>query len=120
MEHIVRRTKKTIIGILGGLVVVLGLIMVPYPGPGWVVVFTGLAILATEFDWAQDILDKLKGWYDEWIDWIKRQSLIVRLLFLLLTVIVVILTIWLLNGYGFISAWLNIGWSWLQSPLPIF
>lgn len=43
------------IGVVGTAVAVLGLILVPLPGPGWLVVFLGLAILGTEFHWARRI-----------------------------------------------------------------
>ncbi|MET2010717.1 TIGR02611 family protein [Microbacterium chocolatum] len=43
------------IGVVGTVVSVLGLILVPLPGPGWLVVFLGLAILGTEFHWARRI-----------------------------------------------------------------
>ena len=33
-----------------------GSILVPLPGPGWLIVFAGLAILATEYVWAQRLL----------------------------------------------------------------
>jgi uncharacterized protein (TIGR02611 family) len=42
--------------ILGLAVVVAGVIMLPLPGPGWVVIFGGMAIWATEFVWAQLVL----------------------------------------------------------------
>ena len=112
--------KKSSIGVLGGLVVVLGIIMVPYPGPGWLVVFAGLAILATEFDWAQRVLDVAKGKYDQWQDWLSAQSRMVKIIFWLLTFAVVVVTIWLLNGYGFMNDILNLGWNWVRSPLPWF
>ncbi|MEU1285499.1 TIGR02611 family protein [Kitasatospora sp. NPDC005856] len=39
---------------LAGLAVVgLGVIMLPLPGPGWLVIFLGMGIWATEFVWAQ-------------------------------------------------------------------
>ncbi|KOG32204.1 TIGR02611 family protein [Streptomyces resistomycificus] len=41
---------------VGLAVVVLGIIMLPLPGPGWVVIFGGMAIWATEFVWAQLVL----------------------------------------------------------------
>ncbi|MGO4429964.1 TIGR02611 family protein, partial [Streptomyces sp. MCAF7] len=37
-------------------VVVIGIIMLPLPGPGWLVIFAGMAIWATEFVWAQLVL----------------------------------------------------------------
>ncbi|GAB1334579.1 TIGR02611 family protein [Streptomyces sp. E-15] len=42
--------------VLGLAVVVAGIIMLPLPGPGWVVIFGGMAIWATEFVWAQLVL----------------------------------------------------------------
>jgi uncharacterized protein (TIGR02611 family) len=42
--------------IVGLAVVVAGVIMLPLPGPGWVVIFGGMAIWATEFVWAQLVL----------------------------------------------------------------
>ncbi|OMI41473.1 TIGR02611 family protein [Streptomyces sparsogenes] len=42
--------------IVGLAVVVVGIIMLPLPGPGWLVIFAGMAIWATEFVWAQLVL----------------------------------------------------------------
>ncbi|MBT2403330.1 MULTISPECIES: TIGR02611 family protein [unclassified Streptomyces] len=42
--------------IIGLAVVVGGIIMLPLPGPGWLVIFGGMAIWATEFVWAQLVL----------------------------------------------------------------
>ncbi|MFF4602395.1 TIGR02611 family protein [Streptomyces sp. NPDC001339] len=42
--------------VIGLAVVVVGVIMLPLPGPGWLVIFAGMAIWATEFVWAQLVL----------------------------------------------------------------
>ncbi|MFH0516971.1 TIGR02611 family protein [Streptomyces sp. M41] len=42
--------------IIGLAIVVAGIIMLPLPGPGWVVIFGGMAVWATEFVWAQLVL----------------------------------------------------------------
>ena len=117
MNKLARHAKRTIIGTAGGLIVLIGLVAIPYPGPGWLIVFAGLAILATEFDWAQRILDRARGRYDQWQYWMSQQTPSIKFLFWLLTTIVVVVTIWLFNGYGLINDWLNIGWDWLRSPL---
>lgn len=71
---------KVIIGALGAVVVAVGILLIPLPGPGWLIVIGGLAIWAIEFVWARHLLhftrEKLKGW----TSWIGRQSLLVRLL----------------------------------------
>ncbi|MFJ9454709.1 TIGR02611 family protein [Kitasatospora sp. NPDC101447] len=42
---------------LAGLAVVgLGVVLLPLPGPGWVVIFLGMGIWATEFVWARLVL----------------------------------------------------------------
>ncbi|RBM24376.1 TIGR02611 family protein [Streptomyces sp. PT12] len=42
--------------LVGLVVVVIGVIMLPFPGPGWLVIFAGMAIWGTEFVWAQLVL----------------------------------------------------------------
>lgn len=95
----------------------LGLVMVPYPGPGWLVVFAGLAILATEFAVAAHLLERGRAYYEGWIRWLKRQHWSIRLLVLSLTGLVVIVTLWLVNAFGIMIALLGLPWEFLVSPL---
>ena len=117
MEQLRKRTKKTLVAILGGLVVLIGLVLVPYPGPGWLIVFAGLAILSTEFEFAERVLKYVRGKYDQWSDWLKRQNWVVKVLVLGLTGLVVITTVWLLNGFGIINSLFELPYDWLTSPL---
>jgi uncharacterized protein (TIGR02611 family) len=110
------RTKRALIGLVGWAFLLLGVVMIPYPGPGWVVVFIGLSILATEFDWAKDVHDFMHGKYDEWQKWIARQPFYVRAIFWVLTCLTVVITVWLINGYGLLNSWLHLGFDWLESP----
>lgn len=41
--------RKPLVGMIGTILIVLGLLLIPLPGPGWLIVFGGLALLATEF-----------------------------------------------------------------------
>jgi uncharacterized protein (TIGR02611 family) len=63
MRHILRHTKKIIILVVGLTVIGIGIALLVLPGPGIVVVIAGLAILATEFAWAQGLLDRAKMHY---------------------------------------------------------
>ena len=117
MPKLHKAVKKPLIAIAGGVVLVVGIVMIPYPGPGWIVVFAGLAILASEFTWAQKILDKAKGFYDAWQVWLKRQNLVIRVLILAATGLIVLLTIWLLDVFGMIDSLLKLHYSWLHSPI---
>lgn len=120
MNKTTRHAKRIGIGIVGGTVLLVGVIAIPYPGPGWLIVFTGLAILSTEFDWAQRILDQLRVKYDTWVEWMKQQNYWVRFLFFLMTSIIVIATIYLFNGYGYLNDILQLDFDWVDSPLPFF
>lgn len=108
--------KKVVRTFVGGLVLLVGVITIPYPGPGWLIVFAGLAILARDYPAAQRVLDAARAKYDAWQAWLRRQPAIVKLVFWLATFIIVVLTIWLLNGYGIINGLLDLGLDWAQSP----
>ena len=71
---------RTTIAVLGGLVVALGLVLVPLPGPGWLIVFFGLSIWAVEFVWAQRLLHFTRTQLERWWHWLGRQHMAVRLL----------------------------------------
>lgn len=53
-------TTKLVVTAVGVLVICAGLVMMVAPGPGIVGVLVGLAILATEYDWAERWLRKAK------------------------------------------------------------
>ena len=60
LRFIWRRTKTIVIFVVGVVLIVAGLIMLVVPGPGLLVIVAGLAVLATEFAWAEAMLDKAK------------------------------------------------------------
>ena len=113
MGKIARGSKKVAVGIIGGIVVLAGLVMVPYPGPGWLVVFAGLAILSSEFEFAERLLAFARSKYDAWADWLKRQNWWIQAIVLIATGAVVIITLWLLNAFGLV-----LGLFQLQTTLP--
>ena len=51
---------KVTVAIIGGVVILAGIAMLVLPGPGWLTIFLGLAILGTEFPWARRILSWLR------------------------------------------------------------
>lgn len=115
-----RRVQKFATGLGGGVVLLVGIVCIPYPGPGWLIVFAGLAILAREFPWAARVLFYARGKYDAWNVWIKKQNIFVKSLTFIGTALVVIVTLWLLNAYGLLNSWFNLGQDWVISPLPVF
>jgi uncharacterized protein (TIGR02611 family) len=59
-RFLARNGKRIGIAVVGGFLVVAGIALLVLPGPGWLVIFLGLGILATEFVWAERLLNKAK------------------------------------------------------------
>lgn len=55
--------RRAIVGIIGFTVLAIGVAMIVLPGPAFIVIPLGLAILATEFVWAKALLEKAKGYF---------------------------------------------------------
>jgi uncharacterized protein (TIGR02611 family) len=53
--------KRVLVGFVGGLITLIGVVALVAPGPGWLIIFTGLGILASEFAWAARVLTTAKG-----------------------------------------------------------
>ena len=57
--------KRIVIAIVGFTVLLLGVVMIILPGPAFIIIPLGLAILATEFVWAQRLLTKATAYFDK-------------------------------------------------------
>ena len=55
-----RHARRLIVLVVGLTVVLIGVAMLVLPGPAFVVIPLGLAILATEFVWARHLLHNLR------------------------------------------------------------
>ena len=53
--------RKLIIAIVGGTVLLIGVALIVLPGPAFIVIPIGLAILATEFAWARRVVVRAKA-----------------------------------------------------------
>lgn len=70
-----RRLYLVIVGLLGTVVVFTGIVLIPLPGPGWLIVFLGLAILGTEFVWAKRLTGFAKQQLQRfWAWWLARRD----------------------------------------------
>ncbi|WP_018155957.1 TIGR02611 family protein [Demetria terragena] len=90
------KVYRTFIFILGLIVVIGGVIALPAPGPGWLIIFAGLGIWATEFEWAKRVLDWAKAKVKSWELWMRAQPWWVSALVGLATLIVVLAIFWAL------------------------
>jgi tellurite resistance protein TerC len=62
------RLRKTLVAIIGVTLLLFGLALIVLPGPAFIVIPLGLAVLASEFAWARRVLkrgkilvDKVRG-----------------------------------------------------------
>lgn len=107
---------RFLIAVFGGLVLVIGIVLVPYPGPGWLIVFGGLAILSSEFRWARVVLTFLRRRYDAWRAWIRHRHWTIRLVVYLFGAAMVLATLWVLNAFSLVAGWIGVDRPWLRSP----
>lgn len=98
----------TLIG--GWLVVLVGLITIPFPGPGWFTVFLGVGILSLELAWPNTVL----GWgikqYDKFEDWWRPQSKLVKGWW----IFVMLLVIWAVFALIFWFMWRSGSLNWAE------
>jgi uncharacterized protein (TIGR02611 family) len=66
-------TKRFVVTVIGLGLVALGVLLLVLPGPGILVVIAGMAVLASEFDWAQDALTWLKQKYQETVEKVRER-----------------------------------------------
>jgi uncharacterized protein (TIGR02611 family) len=71
---------RAVVAIIGFAIIVTGLVLIPLPGPGWLIIFAGLAVLSTEFAWAGRLLHYARSKVQGWTEWVIRQPLAVRAL----------------------------------------
>jgi uncharacterized protein (TIGR02611 family) len=90
-----RLTVKIAIGVIGVSVILVGIVLLPLPGPGWVIIFAGLGLLAIEFAWARRLLRYARRQVGRWTAWLRRQPLLVRACSIVATLAIMAGAIWL-------------------------
>ena len=55
-----KAARRIVVGIIGATILLLGVVMIITPGPAFVVIPVGLAILSIEFAWARNWLRRLR------------------------------------------------------------
>ncbi|MEU4795537.1 TIGR02611 family protein [Streptomyces sp. NPDC023327] len=93
--------------VVGLAVVVAGIIMLPLPGPGWLVIFGGMAIWATEFVWAQLVLRWTKRKVTEAAQRaldpaVRRRNIILTTVGLVIVAVLVAIYVW---KFGITMPW---------------
>ncbi|WP_432976184.1 PGPGW domain-containing protein [Dactylosporangium sp. CA-233914] len=69
---------KIAVAVTGTLVIAVGVVLLPLPGPGWVIILAGLALLAMEFAWARRLLHFTREQLLRWTRLVREGSWLVR------------------------------------------
>jgi uncharacterized protein (TIGR02611 family) len=109
------RAYRIVVGVVGLVLVAGGLVLVPLPGPGWLIVIIGIAVWASEFEPAARLLDFVKDNVRRWDDWVRAAPRWVQALVALATFLLVCAVLWavfrMLGIPGFLpdglTAWLH-------------
>jgi uncharacterized protein (TIGR02611 family) len=93
------RLFRAAFAIAGFVVLLLGIVMLFTPGPGWAVIALGLGMLALEFSWAERLLERVIDRVERVTDQVAkgsrvRQAALIAFGLLALTAAGVLLVIW--------------------------
>lgn len=99
-------TYRIAVGVVGAAIIVVGIILLPLPGPGWLIIFTGLFVLGTEFEWAERLLEFARDKVRAWTDWVRRQSWLVRGIIGLGCLLLVAGALWVYVAWRGVPDWL--------------
>lgn len=99
------RIYRAVIATIGGMVVVGGLVTVPLPGPGWLIVFIGVSIWASEFHWARRLHEHGMRTLRRWNDWVMHQNMAVRGGIVVLTCLFVNAVLWTTLKFSGVPGW---------------
>ncbi len=65
--------ERFAVAVVGWSIIVLGIILMPLPGPGTVLVLVGLSILAREYPWAGRVLERVREGTGRAARWARRR-----------------------------------------------
>lgn len=101
-----RRLYRALVGLVGLALLVLGILAIPLPGPGWALVFVALAVLASEFEPADRLLRFARRQVSRWTTWLGQQPVGVRVVFGLGTLALVLAIFWAYFALAGVPGWI--------------
>ena len=54
------KVKRFLVTLIGFTILIIGIVMIVFPGPAFIIIPLGLAILGTEYVWANKMFEKMK------------------------------------------------------------
>jgi len=108
---------RVLIGFLGWTIILLGIVLLPLPGPGWAIIFIGISVLATRYKWAKQLHHYGHDTYAYWRAWMKRQPPWIDFLFWLLSVMTLFIVFWFSGFLALAGDFVDLDWGWTRSPI---
>jgi uncharacterized protein (TIGR02611 family) len=116
-KHLIYRIG---VGVVGGILIIAAPLTGWLPGPGGIPLFiAGLAILASEFEWAQRLLYKVKDWVKELTAWTGKQPAWLKTLGTVALFVCVLIAIWLYLAVLGVPGWFPDSWESFLHGLPL-
>jgi len=75
-SSLLRQARRLAVLVIGSTVLLIGVALLVLPGPAFVVIPLGLAILATEYRWARNLLRRLRTAAEKGADRLNLRSLL--------------------------------------------
>jgi uncharacterized protein (TIGR02611 family) len=75
-----RLAWRIVVTLAGVVVIAGGIVLLAIPGPGWLVIFAGLGLLATEYSWARRLLRWARARVSQWTAWMSSRGLLTQVL----------------------------------------
>jgi hypothetical protein len=63
LRGVAAHLRKLIVAVIGGTILLIGVALIVLPGPAFIVIPLGLAILATEFAWARRMVVRARAMF---------------------------------------------------------
>jgi len=92
---------RSVIFVVGFTVVAIGIFFLLFPGPGWAVIILGLIILASEYAWAQRMLNPVKAYASRLSELVMSQEYRVNRMKVILVSTMIIISL----AYAYWAKW---------------
>jgi hypothetical protein len=114
------RVYRIGVGVLGAILLIAAPLTGWLPGPGGIpLLIAGLAVLASEFAWAQHVLHRVKTWAQHLAAWTGKQPAWLKFLGTVLLFAGVVVVIWLYLAVLGVPGWLPDTWESFLQTLPL-
>ena len=74
MKNVAKVARKVVVAVVAIPMFILGLVLIPLPGPGLVICFISLLLLSSEFEWARKRYEPIRAKINKILDDYKQKQ----------------------------------------------